>query len=71
MVYIERNPVEGQIIREIAEVSPVIERSAARPSFTPLFYRNPGAGLVATGNRPGRPGYRTSDLGLSPDTFHK
>ena len=70
VVYIERNAAEGQVIREIAEVSPVIERAAGRPSFTPLFRRSPGANLAPTGNRPVRPGFRTDDLGLAESMFH-
>ncbi len=70
VVYIERNPVDGQVVREIAEVSPVIERAAGRPSFTPLFRRDRGLGLTPTGNRPERSGFRMNDLGL-PDDFFK
>src|SRR5215207_1912759 len=32
-VYIERNPQHDQIVREIVEVSPIVERTAGRPSF--------------------------------------
>lgn len=68
VVYIERSPIEGQVIREIAEVSPVIERAAGRPAFTPLFRRQAGADLSPTGNRPIRPGFRPAELGL-PESF--
>ena len=68
-VYIERNPTHGQIIREIVEVSPVVERTAGRPSFSPLFKFDPAKGLVPTGNRPMRPGFRASDLDLPESIF--
>lgn len=71
VVYIERNPGEGQVIREIAEVSPVIERAAGKPAFTPLFERPSGQPLSPTGNRPARPGYRTRELGLPDSFFHR
>ncbi len=70
VVYIERNPQVGQIVREIVEVSPIVERTAGRPSFSPLFRFEPGKGLVPTGNRPMRPGFRASDLNL-PESFFK
>ena len=69
-VYIERNSQVGQIVREIVEVSPIVERTAARPSFSPLFRYEPGKGLLPTGNRPMRTGFRASDLNL-PESFFK
>lgn len=69
-VYIERNSQYGQIVREIVEVSPIVERTAARPSFSPLFRYEPGKGLLPTGNRPMRTGFRASDLNL-PESFFK
>jgi type IV secretory pathway ATPase VirB11/archaellum biosynthesis ATPase len=68
VMHIERNPRHGQIVRDIAEVSSVVERSAARPSFSPLFRYEPGRGLVSTGNRPMRPGFRAGEISL-PETF--
>jgi len=68
-VYIERNPQHGQIVREIVEVSPIVERTAGRPSFSPLFRFESGKGLLPTGNRPMRPGFRASDLNLSESIF--
>jgi Flp pilus assembly CpaF family ATPase len=68
-VYIERNPQHGQIVREIVEVSPIVERTAGRPSFSPLFRFDPTKGLVPTGNRPMRPGFRASDLDLPENYF--
>ncbi|MBI3175219.1 MAG: type II/IV secretion system ATPase subunit [Chloroflexi bacterium] len=68
-VYIERNPQLGQIVREIVEVSPIVERTAARPSFSPLFRFEAGRGLLLTGNRPMRAGFRAADLGLSEVMF--
>jgi len=68
-VYIERNPHAGQVVREIVEVSPIVERAAGRPSFSPLFKFDPAKGLVPTGNRPMRPGFRASDIDLSESIF--
>jgi Flp pilus assembly CpaF family ATPase len=68
-VYIERNPHQGQIVREIVEVSSIVERTAARPSFSPLFRFEQGRGLLPTGNRPMRPGFRAADLNLSEAMF--
>ena len=68
-VYIERNAQVGQVVREIVEVSPIVERTAARPSFSPLFRFDPGMGLHPTGNRPMRPGFRASDLNLPESLF--
>jgi Flp pilus assembly CpaF family ATPase len=69
-VYIERNPQAGQIVREIVEVSPIVERTAGRPSFSPLFRFESGKGLLPTGNRPMRPGFRASDLNISETMFN-
>ncbi len=68
-VYIERNPGYGQIVREIVEVSTIVERTAARPSFSPLFKFEQGKGLVPTGNRPMRPGFRATDLNIPESMF--
>jgi len=68
-VYIERNPQQGQIVREIVEVSAIVERTAARPSFSPLFRYEQGKGLIPTGNRPMRPGFRAADLNLPESMF--
>jgi type IV secretory pathway ATPase VirB11/archaellum biosynthesis ATPase len=70
VVHIERHPVDGQVVREIAEVSPVVERAAARPAFSPLFVRPLGGMLISTGARPVRPGFRPDDLGL-PETIFR
>lgn len=69
IVHIERNSTHGQIATEIVEVSPIVERAAARPAFSPLFRIDTEKGaLLPTGNRPMRPGFRASDLNL-PDAF--
>jgi len=68
-VYIERNPQHGQIVREIVEVSSIVERTAGRPSFSPLFRFEPGKGLLPTGNRPMRPGFRAVDLNIPESVF--
>jgi Flp pilus assembly CpaF family ATPase len=70
IVYIERSPQSGQLVREIVEVSAVVERSAGRPAFSALFKFDPAQGLVPTGNRPMRPGFRASDLNL-PETLFR
>jgi Flp pilus assembly CpaF family ATPase len=69
VVHIERSHQAGQIVREIAEVSPVVERAAARPTFTSLFRYEQGRGLVPTGNRPMRPSFRAADLNLPESYF--
>lgn len=70
-VYIERSPVHGQVVREIAEVSPVVERAAGRPSFSTLFkFDSARNTLVPTGNRPMRPGFRATDLNI-PESFFR
>ena len=55
-------------MREIVEVSPIVERTAGRPSFSPLFRFEQGKGLLPTGNRPMRLGFRAQDLNI-PDPF--
>jgi hypothetical protein len=69
VVHIERHPVDGQVVREIAEVSPVVERAAARPAFSPLFVRPLGGKMAPTGARPVRNGFRSEDLGLPESLF--
>lgn len=69
VMHIERSPKEGQIVREIVEVSLVVERAAARPSFSPLFRYETNNGLTPTGNRPMRPGFRAADLNLPESYF--
>ncbi len=69
VVHMERDSQYGQIVREIAEVSAVVERSAKRPAITPLFRFQPESnGLQPTGNRPMRPGFRTHEIGV-PESF--
>ena len=69
VVHMERDPQYGQIVREIAEVSAVVERSAKRPASTPLFRFQPDSnGLEPTGNRPMRPGFRAHEIGI-PESF--
>lgn len=70
IMHLERHPHHGQIVREIAEVSPVVERAAARPALLPLFRFHPGQGLLPTGNRPQRPGFRAGELNV-PDSFFR
>jgi pilus assembly protein CpaF len=70
VVYLERGPRHGQVVREIVEVQPMVERAAARPSFLPLFRFDAGRGeLLPTGYRPLRPGFRFADLNLPEDFF--
>jgi len=70
VMHIERNPHKGQIVKEIAEVSRVVERAAARPSFSSLFRYEVDRGLGSTGNRPMRPNFRAADLNL-PEVFFR
>jgi len=46
-----------------------VERTAARPSFSPLFKFEQGKGLIPTGNRPMRPGFRATDLNIPESIF--
>jgi type IV secretory pathway ATPase VirB11/archaellum biosynthesis ATPase len=72
IVYVERHKDHGQIVREIAEVQPVVEKAAARPSLLPLFQFNQSAGsLLPTGSRPNRIGFRPTDLGLPDEYFRQ
>jgi pilus assembly protein CpaF len=71
VVYLERGPRYGQVVREIVEVQPMVERAASRPSFLPLFRFDTEHGdLVPTGYNPLRPGFRPADLNL-PEEFFK
>jgi Flp pilus assembly CpaF family ATPase len=69
VMHIERSPREGQVVKQIVEVSRVVERAAARPSFSPLFRYDGDQGLLATGNRPMRPGFRAADMNLDESFF--
>ncbi|GAB4577499.1 MAG: hypothetical protein Fur0022_02300 [Anaerolineales bacterium] len=69
VMHLERSPQYGQIVWEIAEISPVVERAASRPAFLPLFRYQPGKGLLPTGNRPQRPGFRAGELNLPEEYF--
>jgi Flp pilus assembly CpaF family ATPase len=70
VVHMERDPQYGQIVRAIAEVSSVVERSAKRPAITPLFRFNIEANqLLPTGNRPMRPGFRAQEIGIPESYF--
>jgi pilus assembly protein CpaF len=69
IAYVERSFRFGQVMTEIVEVSPIVERSANRPSFLPIFkYDSEKNKLLPTGNRPMRKGYRAMELGL-PDAY--
>lgn len=70
IAYLERGPRHGQVLREIVEVQPLVERAAARPSFLPLFRYDEDRGeLLPTGYRPLRPGFRPGDLNLPEEFF--
>ena len=71
VMHIERSPRFGQVVREIVEVSTVVERAAARPTFNSLFKFEDGQGLVASGNQPMRFGFKAHDLQLSEDLFRR
>jgi len=69
VVHVERSGTHGQVVREIAEVYPVVEQVAARPAFNFLFkFDKEKSALVSTGNRPSRMGFRANELGL-PDSY--
>jgi Flp pilus assembly CpaF family ATPase len=69
VVHVERHVKYGQVIREIAEVHPVVEHAAARPAFNFLFkFDMEKNRLLPTGNRPARLGFRAFELGL-PDSY--
>jgi len=69
VVHVERSGTYGQVVREIAEVYPVVEQVAARPAFNFLFKFDKEKNMLAsTGNRPSRMGFRANELGL-PDSF--
>lgn len=69
VVHVERHVQHGQIVREIAEVHPVVEHAAARPAFNFLFkFDMEKNHLLPTGNRPARLGFRAFELGL-PDSY--
>jgi Flp pilus assembly CpaF family ATPase len=70
IIYVERHPEHGQVVREVLEVSPIVERAAGRPAFLPLFKYAPSEGaLLPTGHRPVRPGYRPVELGIPEGYF--
>ena len=69
VVHVERSGTHGQVVREIAEVYPVVEQVAARPAFNFLFkFDKEKNALVSTGNRPSRMSFRANELGL-PDSY--
>ena len=71
VAYIERHPVYGQRVMAIAEVTPIVERTAGRPSFNPLYrFDEQAQVLKPTGNRPMRPGFMPADLNL-PEAFFR
>lgn len=72
IIHIERSPQHGQVVREIVEVSPIVEKIAERPSFNPLFRFDTSRNiLVPTGNRPMRHGFQSAQLGIPEDFFKR
>jgi pilus assembly protein CpaF len=72
VVHVERSARHGQVVREIAEVYPVVEQVAARPAFNFLFKLDPEQSrLVATGNRPSRMGFRSQEIGIPESYFER
>ena len=72
VVHVERSARHGQVVREIAEVYPVVEQVAARPAFNFLFKFDPEKSrLVATGNRPSRIGFRSHEIGIPESYFER
>ncbi len=69
VVHVERHAQYGQVVRDVVEVSPVVERGAGKPAFLSLFRYDPAQGrLLPTGNRPTRLGFHAADLHL-PDAY--
>jgi type IV secretory pathway ATPase VirB11/archaellum biosynthesis ATPase len=72
IVHVQRSSEHGQRVTEIVEVNQVVESVAGRPTFTPLFiFNSEKNALVASGNQPGRKGFRAVDLGLPIDYFRR
>ena len=70
IAHVERSPIYGQKMIEIVEVSPIVERSANRPTFSPIFRFDPEKKrLLPTGNRPMRKGFQAQELGLPNSYF--
>lgn len=70
VIHVERHPIHGQIVHEVAEVSHVVESAASRPAFNSLFRFNPDKDTqVPTGNRPLRPGFTCRDLCIPESYF--
>jgi len=71
VIHIERHPVYGQIVQEVAEVSHIVESSASRPAFNSLFRFSPEKNAqVPTGTHPMRPGFTSRELGI-PETLFR
>lgn len=72
LVHITMHPLHGQVATGVLEVSPVVEKTAGRPTVNPLFRLDPDRGeLVPTGNRPMRKGFTAEELGLPPAIFRR
>src|SRR3990172_34769 len=69
VVHVERSGSHGQVVREIAEVYPVVEQVAARPAFNFLFKFDKEKNMLeSTKNKPSHMGFRAHELGL-PDSY--
>lgn len=72
VVHLTMHPAHGQVVTEILEVSPVVERAAGRPTMNPLFRLDPARGeLAPAGNRPMRRGFTAEELGIPAEWFRR
>lgn len=72
IVHLTMHPFHGQVVTEVLEVSPVVERTAGRPTVNPLFRLDPSRGeLVPAGNRPARRGFTAEELGIPLEWFRR
>ena len=72
VVYLERGPRNGQVVREIVAVQPMVERAAGRPASRPVSRLSPdGRGPLPAGSRPGGRGFRPADLNLPEEFFQE
>jgi len=70
LVFLERNPVEGQIATHVSEVVEDVDPSVGIPVLRHLFEFDHGEGLLkATGTAPMRRGYNCASLNLPSTLF--
>ena len=70
IVFLERNPVEGQIATHVSEVVEDVDPNVGIPVLRHLFEFDHNDGLLkATGTAPMRSGYNCNSLNLPPNLF--